>query len=126
MWFVVDVSQSMSPAVCERMSQDGMPCQRQARDGEVCNAAQVIAMHQRTMLWCKTVCIIWVSSAEVEQWATARRCNATEQWGAIPGRAQAHEVMNARLGGWGHWGGDMDALTPPADIRYCLRHCILD
>ena len=28
-----------------------------------------------------------------EQWATARRCNAREQWGAIRGR----EVMNARL-----------------------------
>ena len=83
------------------MSQDGMPCQSQAREG--CGfvedgrcGAMLLRQLQcigRTMLWCKTVCIIWASSAEVEQWATARRRNATEQWGAIRGR----EVMNARL-----------------------------
>ena len=51
----------LPPAVCERVSQDGTPCQRQpGRCGveEVCNAAQAIAQED-AMLWCKTVCIIY-------------------------------------------------------------------
>ena len=47
---------------------------------------------------------------EVEQWATARRCNTTgsEQWRAMPRRA--HDVMNAMVDGWG--------VVTPGDGRY--------
>ena len=63
---VIEVSQTMPPAVCERMSQDGMPCQSQAREG--CGfvedgrcGAMLLRQLQcigRTMLWCKTNALV--------------------------------------------------------------------